>query len=533
MSEKLYALLLRLYPSRFRKAYGDEAQQLVRDRLRDESGFFPRLRLWLNLIADLAISIPREHRRLQPTLAHVAAPSPANLPLQFRLLEETSAPRPGAFVGASAIVLALFALIATTASTGGSARPLDFGRTRSLSSSEALAPGKSSGQIANSTSARGTHPSNADPHIAVSAIASTHPIPVASASPLDATEGTPLPPSQPKLENATAAVLQAFHTHNLVMFGEAHGDKQEYEWLCRLVNAPGFTDRVDDIVVEFGNARYQDTVDRYVAGENVPFNQVQKAWRNMVASVSPVSPVYGWFYKAVREANLKHRGHHQIRLLMGSPSADWDKIKTASDLAPYEAEREQWYTQVVKDEVLAKHHRALLIMGAGHFLRGRPQAMQDELLIQQHRPVPPLNTAQLGPGYIERQLRDAGADPYLIVLGSNVIDDRGDVDKRFDSWPTPVVVSLSGNWVGDLPTQPVVSDGRAPATPLTLADEADAMLYVAPCSAMREVLPSRAEVEGTTYGQEVARRDMLFVGHTIDFQYGEVPQCVLTEQTQR
>jgi hypothetical protein len=211
MSEKLYALLLRLYPSRFRKAYGDEAQQLV-DRLRDESGFFPRLRLWLNLIADLAISIPREHRRLQPTFAHVAAP--ANLTLQFRLLKETSAPRPAAFVGASAIVLALFALIATTASTGGSAGPLDFRRTRSLSSSEALAPGQSSGQIASSTSARGTHPSNADPHVAVSAITSTHPIPVASASPLDATEGTPLPPSQPKLENATAAVLQAFTPTN-------------------------------------------------------------------------------------------------------------------------------------------------------------------------------------------------------------------------------------------------------------------------------------------------------------------------------
>jgi hypothetical protein len=180
----------------------------------------------------------------------------------------------------------------------------------------------------------------------------------------------------------------------------------------------------------------------------------------------------------------------------------------------------------VKDEVLAKHHRALLIMGAGHFLRGRAQALQDELLIQQHRPVPPLNTAQLDPGYIERQLRDAGADPYLVVLGSNVIDDRGDVDKRFDSWPTPVIVSLSGNWVGDLPTQPVVSDGRAPATPLILADEADAMLYVAPCSAMQEVFPSRADVEGTSYGQEVARRDMIFVGHTINFLYGEVPQCV-------
>jgi hypothetical protein len=34
-----------------------------------------------------------------------------------------------------------------------------------------------------------------------------------------------------------------------------------------------------------------------------------------------------------------------------------------------------------------------------------------------------LNTVQLGPGYIEGQLRDAAANPFLIILGSNVIDD--------------------------------------------------------------------------------------------------------------
>jgi hypothetical protein len=73
---------------------------------------------------------------------------------------------------------------------------------------------------------------------------------------------------------------------------------------------------------------------------------------------------------------------------------------------------------------LAKHHRALLIMGAGHFLRGHPQVLRDELLIQQHRPVPPLNKAQLGPDYIERTLRAAGANPYLVVFGTNVVDEE-------------------------------------------------------------------------------------------------------------
>lgn len=35
MSEKIYAWLLRLYPSRFRTAYGEEALQLFRDRSPD------------------------------------------------------------------------------------------------------------------------------------------------------------------------------------------------------------------------------------------------------------------------------------------------------------------------------------------------------------------------------------------------------------------------------------------------------------------------------------------------------------------
>ena len=58
----------------------------------------------------------------------------------------------------------------------------------------------------------------------------------------------------PKPENATAAVLRAFETHDIVLFGEWHDNKQEYEWLRSLVATPEFADRVDDIVMEFGNS---------------------------------------------------------------------------------------------------------------------------------------------------------------------------------------------------------------------------------------------------------------------------------------
>ena len=331
---------------------------------------------------------------------------------------------------------------------------------------------------------------------------------------------------QLKPKDATSAMVALLHTHNIVMLGEAHDAKQEYEWLCKLVGNPEFANYVDDIVMEFGNSLYQKSIDRYVSGDDVPVDEVQNAWRNMIASVPPVSPVYGWFYKAVRESNMARHGKHQIRLLMGGPPGDWNKIENSTDLAPYEAEREQWYAQVVKDEVLAKHHRALLIMGAGHFLRGYAQALQDELLAQQHRAVPPVDRSQLAPGYIERELRAAGANPYVIVFGTNVVDGRGDVDRRFDPWSVPVIVPLSGNWVGELPAQPVVTGGHAPTTPLKLADQADAMLYVAPCDSLTTVNVSLAEVDGTAYGKEIARRNMIELGRTVTFQYGEVPMCV-------
>ncbi len=100
MSEKLYALLLRLYPARFRRAYGDEAMQVFRERLRDERGFGARVRLWLEILADVGRSAPQEHRRAATIPARGASGVPS-----FYILED-QAPRPGTFVFGTALALA-------------------------------------------------------------------------------------------------------------------------------------------------------------------------------------------------------------------------------------------------------------------------------------------------------------------------------------------------------------------------------------------------------------------------------------------
>ena len=126
MSEKIYALLLRLYPSRFREAYGDEAIQLFRDRLRDERGFLSRVRLWGDLLADLVVSLPRERWYLRPSLAGVSSRQHLEGVPCFDVLEGGS-PRPEALclgtvlsVVTLAAISILMSLTARNASMRGS-----------------------------------------------------------------------------------------------------------------------------------------------------------------------------------------------------------------------------------------------------------------------------------------------------------------------------------------------------------------------------------------------------------------------------
>jgi len=113
MSEKIYVWLLRVYPSGFLAAYGDEALQLYRDRARDERGFFPRLGLWLDLLGDLAVSIPRAYRHLRPEPCAASAPRLSNGMLSLRLLG-SQPPRLAALFGGgvlSLVILGAFSIL--------------------------------------------------------------------------------------------------------------------------------------------------------------------------------------------------------------------------------------------------------------------------------------------------------------------------------------------------------------------------------------------------------------------------------------
>ncbi len=113
MSEKIYTCLFRLYPASFRKEYEGEALQLIRDRLRDETGFFKRARLWWDLVADVLAQLPSAYRNsYAATEAASLALNPAGIPA-FKILDNEPLGLGSILVGGtiSLVVLAAFALL--------------------------------------------------------------------------------------------------------------------------------------------------------------------------------------------------------------------------------------------------------------------------------------------------------------------------------------------------------------------------------------------------------------------------------------
>lgn len=123
MSEKIYSWLLRLFPRSFRQNYRDEALQLYRDRARDEKGFLPTLRLWCDLLADLAISVPHQHWHRQP--APIVASAHGHLAGKpaFHVFED-EAPRFVTLLYGGVLSLVVFGSISIVIGHDGNHRPL-------------------------------------------------------------------------------------------------------------------------------------------------------------------------------------------------------------------------------------------------------------------------------------------------------------------------------------------------------------------------------------------------------------------------
>src|SRR6266849_1574966 len=176
-------------------------------------------------------------------------------------------------------------------------------------------------------------------------------------------------PAEPTPQPAVSAILSAFDKYEVVAMPQGHGMQDLNNFILSLIRNPGFSEKVNDIEVEFGNSLYQPMLDRYIAGENVPFTEVQKVWRKMGQPASGASGFVEQFFPLVRALNQKLPPERRVRVLAGDSPVDWDQIKNMEDVIRL-VHRDASIASVMEKEVLSKHRKALMLFGTFHLMHG-------------------------------------------------------------------------------------------------------------------------------------------------------------------
>ena len=284
----------------------------------------------------------------------------------------------------------------------------------------------------------------------------------------------------PVPREAVGAILDAFRDHDVVGLSEGriHSDRQALELRLALIRSDRFAAMPVDLAMENGNARYQDVMDRYVRGEDVPFGELRHVWDDTtqpqaVNGADYIRPEY----EALRAINRSRPRAGQHRAILGDPPIDWTAVRTHDDFQTWLAKRDESGAAMIQREILARGRKALAIYGGGHLQR-KQQASNYNM-------DSPL--AQTVISLLER----AGAKTFVISTAA--------AREDFKSWPVPSLGLIRGTTLGaekvpegSLPRVEVKPDGTMVPLPrekwidLTQEEQIDAVLYLGPDSTIGE-----------------------------------------------
>jgi hypothetical protein len=299
---------------------------------------------------------------------------------------------------------------------------------------------------------------------------------------------------EPKPEPAVSAILKAFDKYEVVGMSEAHGMKDLDDFILTLIRNPSFHGKVNDIAVECGNSLYQGVLDSYIAGQDVPFGEVQKVWRNTTQSMCGTSGFFEQLFPLVRAINQKLPVGERLRVLAGDPPIDWEQARSTADVSKF-MNRDPNITSVMVKEVLSKHRKALMLFGTFHLYHGGPDAVS-----AYEKDYP-------GVTFI---IQEAG---YLSAISPH---------DPFVGWNAPALANIKGTWVAGLGLEsfsppPLFVDQNCNAKneflkPLQkpIGELADAILYLGPGGLrLKEQMPADIGLD-TDYLRELQRRESLY-----------------------
>jgi hypothetical protein len=318
-----------------------------------------------------------------------------------------------------------------------------------------------------------------------------------------------LPRISAQSPSAIDELLGAWNHHQIVAVAELHRGVEDKRFLARLVAHPGFSKVVTDVAIEFGTARYQSTLDRYINGDDVPLEELRKVWADTtVVNGLWDAPIYAEFLAAVRERNASLPKAGRIRVLACDPPIDWTRVTALAEAAGY-LDRDGHCSALVEREVIARRRRALLIMGDAHVARktitGRTATNTVTRLESKH------------PG-----------STFVVLTFAGQFSESPAIEARLATAPVPTLVPFSEAWLGDLlavppkpPTRTRVGGGKEVtetvevATPPRFREVGDALLYLGPKTSLTRSAPAAGRWTAEELN-ELDRRHQILFGKPLD-----------------
>jgi hypothetical protein len=290
-----------------------------------------------------------------------------------------------------------------------------------------------------------------------------------------------------------------------------HQAREPHLLLRRILSDRKIQALVDVVIVEFATARFQETLDAYIRGEDVPFESLNQVWRN--TSTSPVvpweSPLYLQMLEVIRAGNQDLPLEQQVRVIAGDPPIDWDRIKTREDFAASSRPRDPYVAAVAMEQAFQFGKRVLIIFGGAHLPKA-PVATGDPRNSLTHR-------------IVSQHPDSVKAIEFFSPENLRVMD-------RIDELEMGRIYSTAGHWLGDIEgalffqevysriTDPLTGQNEWKKVPLysefRVRDLFDALIYLGPSRNWKIVRGSLDPEQDKAYLDELDRRSLLRFGRS-------------------
>jgi outer membrane protein OmpA-like peptidoglycan-associated protein len=287
-------------------------------------------------------------------------------------------------------------------------------------------------------------------------------------------------PGDIELLPATTYIARAFQKYPVVALSEMHGNAESQALFAALLRDSSFQALVSDIVVEFGNARFQDVVDRYVAGDVVLPDDLSRIWREttQISGIFDLA-MYAQMLAVVRDVNVRLAPGRKLRVWLGDPPVDWAAVTSPAD-EDMNDWRDAFFARTVQDRIRKHGRRALVFIGGAHI--GRRVVFPNSLIHLLDARLP-------------------GETHVVSILDIGAV--APGVAARLREWSPGSVAAVRGTWLAQLDVKAI---GFRLSTGTVEQDvDALALLSATPLSYQ----PPPAIDASSPYGAELERRRRL------------------------